>query len=339
MNRSVLISLINWNSFENTRSCLDSLASLTYPNYQIQVIDNGSQAADEVACLRSLYSEVSFRRNDDNLGFTGAHNQSIQCALDNQYDYIWLLNNDCTVFPDTLDRLVALAESDPKIGMVSPVILLAKAGNPIQFCGAWFDWSQLRSVRPIDSAVVHEREQSTPRDMWLAGTAILARCDLLRSIGSLDDRYFAYFEDSDLSIRASRCGFLNRMAFDARIIHHSFSDTHSRKPYYFYLHTRNEVLFWTEHTPAPFRHRLRQRLLGRTLSEARWLCDHGKYEHACACIVGFTDALRGRYGCIKLSFTRNIWAGILAKWVPYKVALVLEGVSELEPTRSSISIS
>ncbi|MFO1432212.1 MAG: glycosyltransferase family 2 protein [Candidatus Competibacteraceae bacterium] len=327
MSSTVLISIINWNSFGDTHKCLNSLMNLTYPYYRIRVIDNGSQSVDDITRLSILHPTVSFTRNDRNLGFTGAHNQAIQCALHDHYDYVWLLNNDCIVFPDTLDRLVAMIDFNPRIGIVSPLILLSKADNPIQFCGSWFDWGQLRSIRATDPAIVREREQSHPQDMWLAGTAILVRCNLLKTIGGLDNRYFAYFEDNDLCIRASRRGFLNRMAFDVPVIHNSFSDTHSRLPYYFYLHARNEFLFWTEHTPKPFRHRIRQRLLGRILGEARWLHDHGKYEHARACIVGLVDALQGRYGCIKESFTKNALAGILAKSIPYKLSFALEGRS------------
>lgn len=321
----VLISILNWNGLETTRACLQSLRNLVYPNYRIVVIDNAS-AQDEVSVLAVEFPQVEFIRNPQNLGFAGGHNRAIEDAITSGYDYIWILNNDCTIAADDLAKLVDLAESDPGIGLVSPLIALPPSNGKetLQFAGAWHDWKKLITVRPDQPALVKEKEASDPKDMWLTGTALLARCAALKTIGGLDPRYFAYYEDNEISVRATRHGFVNRMAFDVSVRHHSFGNSYDRPPHYFYLCSRNSLLFWSENTPLEYRRRLRRRLVCRILGEARNLFDSGRIEQAIACVAGVRDGLLGRFGRQDMNFGGKWWMRRVARYFPYRFTRIYE---------------
>lgn len=322
----VLISILNWNGLEETKNCLESLRRSNYPSAHVLVIDNGSRN-DEVSLLKKNFPEFEFLRNEQNSGFAGGHNRSISLAIERGFDFIWILNNDCTVGPEDLGKLVRLAESDPRIGLVSPVIVLpplADGKERYQFSGAWHDWNSLVTVRPTDLQTVADMEARQPENMWLTGTALLARCSMLGEIGGLDERLFAYYEDNEISVRAARHGYLNKMAFDVKLVHHSFGNSFDRPPHYFYLCSRNEMVFWSENTPRHLKRKVRRRLICRSFCEARSLYDSGRQEQAKACVAGVRDALLGRLGRRKMEFLNAWFSGLIARNFPYRFARIFD---------------
>ncbi|MBK7953058.1 MAG: glycosyltransferase family 2 protein [Candidatus Accumulibacter sp.] len=315
----VLISVLNWNAVDLTIKCLSSLSELAYKNTEIVVVDNASKEG-EANKIQLHYPDITVIRNQRNSGFAGGHNQAIQMAIDRGFDFVWLVNNDCRVQSSDLGKLLAAA-ADPKVGIVSPVIALPEVTGEerLQFVGSWFDWKTQSCIRPKDPDPILRREREFPNEMWVTGTAMLLRCEMLKRIGGLDERYFAYFEDNDLGARASRAGYLSRMAFDVTVLHQSFATTHDRPPHYFYLCNRNAYLFWIENTPKEFRAGIRRRLMARSLLEAQSLHRAGLEEHARACVVGLIDAIRGHFGSIKTRFQTNLVNVSIVNLLPYRL--------------------
>jgi GT2 family glycosyltransferase len=133
--------------------------------------------------------------------------------------------------------------------------------------------------------------------MWAVGTAVLFRISALQQVGYLDERLFAYFEDDDMGERLIKAGWKNRMVFDSKVQHACFKGVISdRKPYYFYLMTRNSFCFFLQHTPAAYRRFLRLRLIDYALVTAIGLQKKGMTDKANACLLGIADGLSGRYG-------------------------------------------
>lgn len=321
----VLISILNWNGLDTTRACLASLRGLDYAGACVVVTDNASRE-DEVSVLRGEFPEFEFASNKANLGFAGGHNTAIRMALERGFDYVWILNNDCTVGKDDLAGLVAVAESDPKVGLVSPLIELPPLDGGearYQFCGAWHDWQEHRSVRPMNVEEVRAREAAGHDDMWLTGTALLARCSMLKEMGGFDERYFAYYEDDELSARAVRHGYRCRMAFSVSVMHHSFPNSYDRPPHYFYFCSRNALLFWAENTPAEHRSRLRRKIAAQILVEARNLHDSGRIRQARACVAGVLHYLGGRFGPPGVDFDRCGYLDPIARFFPYRLGAML----------------
>src|SRR6185369_2888887 len=118
----VLVVLLNWNSFEETRTAVESVQRMDYPNFRILIVDNGSEDGSASA-LQALSGErVDLLVSPVNTGYTGGCNLGMERALAMGAKYIWLLNNDAVVEPATLSSIVAIAESDDRIGLVSPQI-------------------------------------------------------------------------------------------------------------------------------------------------------------------------------------------------------------------------
>ncbi len=246
----VLIVILNWNSSDETIAATHSALAMTYPNKHVLVIDNGSHD-DSVAALRELASpSVTLLLNDVNEGFTGGCNRGFDLAVRDGFDYVWLLNNDAITACGTLSSLVALAESDGRIGLVSPRIAsLQEPQKQLNLGGLYRPevpaFESTKDIRKARDWAEHQRER-----VMVMGTALLVRVDLIRAIGGFDDAMFAYWEDTDYSLRAILGGYTNRVDFDA-VVYHKEKDSRTQamemKPYYWYYMARNEVRFWRKH--------------------------------------------------------------------------------------------
>jgi GT2 family glycosyltransferase len=317
----VIVSVLNWNAAPTTLACLKSVIaqSTTGMAVELIVVDNGSEPNDWQALQAGLPAEVRTVRLDRNTGFAAGHNVVIREALARQADFIWLLNNDTIIPAGTLEELVVFMQRHPRCGCVSPFIYALHDDSLVDFCGAWHDWEALESRRPNDPARTRDMEQASPEQMWNHGTAPLFRLEALHSVGVLDERYFAYFEDDDIGVRLSRQGWLNQICHDTRIRHARRTMPATERPaYYFHLMARNSYLFWGQYTPTPLRRGMRRRLLCRALIEAAKLRDHEFPDKADACLTGAIDRLAGRSGPSRFGARPPAWIALAAR-MPYRI--------------------
>lgn len=204
----VAIVILNWNGLRDTVECLESLKNITYPNYEVIVVDNGSKGED-VEVLRNKFGDyIHMIENDKNYGFAEGNNIGMRYALENSNpDYILLLNNDTVVDPGFLTELVKVAESDPLIGIVGPKIRFYYEPNRIQSAGGQINWwtGQLSLIgcTQIDRGQFDEMREVD----WVIGCALLVKSETIREIGLLYAGYFAYLEETDWCARCGKAGY------------------------------------------------------------------------------------------------------------------------------------
>ena len=307
----VLISILNWNASASTIQCVNTLLADQTPSdtrVLIRVIDNGSNATEVelLSVLTHPYVEVIF--NPVNTGFTGGQNSNIQYALDHNFDFVWLLNNDTSVPIGTVANLIKHMQSDSKCGAVSPVIVRLGKPDVVDFCGAAHDWAAIDTLRPATLAAAPAFLATHRERVWAVGTALMLRTSTIRQVGMLDDRLFAYYDDDDYGARLMQAGWVTRIALDAQVEHACYEgDMYQRPPYFFYLTTRNAVFFALAHVPQGFRRFLRIRYLTRSFFTAEKLYDMGYAAKANACLLGFCDGVFGRGGPPVLNRPLPIW--------------------------------
>lgn len=319
-NQSILISILNWNTADATLACVQSVLDLASPAgmaVSLIVIDNGSENDDfdrlQQGLTKHTQRNLVLHREDVNRGFAGGHNIAIRRAIDQENDFIWLVNSDALIDePDTLSTLAAAMLADRKCGATSPVIMTLDNARKVQFAGATHDWHRRQSPRfdIEESKKLHER---SAEHLWVLGTAILFRVEALREVGELDERLFAYFEDDDIAARLSRAGWCSRVVFDAVVRHPQFRTETDRPAYYFYLMKRNYLFFWYKHTPAPYRKMLFLKLLDQSLFEANKLYRKGFVRQGDASLLGIYDFMMRRYGPPDLSRPVPIAMKLLCK--------------------------
>lgn len=321
---NVWVSIVHWNGGDLTRKCVASVMAQDYPDVNVVIIDNGS-SDDTVSEIARESPRIHVLRNSTNEGFTGGQNRGISYALSHDADFVLLLNQDATLMDGCIKDMVSLAGTDDRIGMVSPVVYYSHAPSDIQFCGSWLDTVELRIHGSHAIEPVRQLMASDPASICLWGTALMLRSDLVKAIGSFDQRFFAYYEDSDLSVRASNGGWRNVVCFSAGALHLGHQSRLTRPPHFFYFMARNEILFWAKTLKRRHMARALRITIARACGEAGNLRDAGLHDQAVACITGVWDALGKRFGRYDATRTAPVWLCRLVLKHPYLWANALQG--------------
>jgi len=249
----VSVITVNWNNFNDSAECLESLRKTTYPNFEVIVVDNGS-VGDDVSLLKQRFGDsIRLIVNDKNSGFAGGCNIGIRDALARGADYVVLLNNDTVVAPDFLEGLVRVAQSDERVGIAGGKVFCYELPELIWFAGGIINYRTGRT--PIRGSGEADKGQfdEIVRVDWISGCFMFISRDVLQAVGMLDERFFFGWEDVDLCVRAARKGFKVLFVPESRIWHKGFGiDKRDRlmgMPVYYA--TRGQFLFMEKHFAKP----------------------------------------------------------------------------------------
>jgi GT2 family glycosyltransferase len=224
---AVCIVLVNWNDYKNTSACLDSLSEVSYPNYNVIVVDNGScDGSGEEISKEYEWCDVVF--NEDNDGFAIGTNTGIRQALNyDETDYILILNNDIYVEPNFLEPLVDAANTNDSVAIVTGIIRFMESGE-IQSAGRSFNRKQVKSPH------WHEIRETTPYQTdCVSGALALFSREFLEECGLLDESYFFAMEDIEISWRA-RCKRWQILVVPDSVVYHKGGMTSKDTPFTWY---------------------------------------------------------------------------------------------------------
>lgn len=214
----IAIIVVNWNRRQDTLECLESLTKLTYPNYRVILVDNGSTDGS-VPAVRDRFSGVQIIEAGANLRFAGGNNLGLKDVLQQEDKGCLLLNNDTTVEPDLLDHVVEAAQSDERIGLVGPKILYHHRPDVIWFAGGVLKptWGYARhyGLRQLDDGRFDVRREVT----FLTGCCLLIKREVLLKVGLLDGGFYLYSEDADYCLRSMKADYKLVYEPKARVYH------------------------------------------------------------------------------------------------------------------------
>jgi GT2 family glycosyltransferase len=211
----VELSIVNTNNRDLLRACLASIAGACEGlRWHATVVDNASTDGSAELVLTN-YPNMTLLRNRTRLGFSANHNQVLRPWLDqSKARYCLILNEDTTLDRGSLAELVAFADGHARTGAIGPAI----SGS---------DGLPQPSLFPFPTVLDQARAALRPaaqlvkpgRAGWLNGSCLLLRLEALRQIGPLDERFFIFFEDTDLGLRLSQAGWECAVCDRARITH------------------------------------------------------------------------------------------------------------------------
>ena len=237
------VIVLNWNGLKDTVECLESLRRITYPDYQVLVVDNGS-TGDDAKVLRERFGDyIHIIENERNYGFAEGNNIGMRYALAKlDPGYLLLLNNDITVEPNFLTELVIAAESDARVGLLGPLIYDYYKPNVVRGTGHGQRISWWRGTTiGIMSRKLKDRTRGMLEADCIEGSCMLIPRRVLEEVGMLDQEYFAYWEETDWCVRIRAADYKVCCVLGSKIWHkvQPFS-ANSNKLYYF---LRNNILF------------------------------------------------------------------------------------------------
>ena len=243
-NPSVEIMILHFNNINFIDNCLKSLLKLTYKNFKITVIDNGS-TDDSVNFIRKKYPIVNLIENKKNYGFAGGYNRAIPLS---KSDFILFLNNDVIVDKNFLTEMIKVAVSDNRIAVLQPKVLSLRDKKMFDHAGAAGGFIDLFGY-PICRGRVFdtiEKDNGQYNDLidvfWVCGVSMLIRRNVLKETGLFDEDFFLYAEEIDLSWRVNLLGY--RLVYAPKsVIYHVGKGSSSKEPFkMLYLFHRNHLL-------------------------------------------------------------------------------------------------
>lgn len=218
------VVILNWNGWKDTIECLKSIDNneKKSKNLEIIVVDNASTdtSVKRIKKLSLKNFKVTLLKNEQNLGFAGGNNVGIDYALKNKFDYIFILNNDTEIGKNAISKLAKYMDENKIVGVASPKIYFAKGfefhkkrysakerGGVIWYAGGDMDWDNVlgtnHGVDEVDTGQFNE----TADTVFATGAAMILRSEVVKKFGKFDERFFLYFEDTDLSLRFKRAGY------------------------------------------------------------------------------------------------------------------------------------
>ena len=233
----------NWNGQDYLAACIDSLLKQT-TEHTIVVVENGSvDKSDEI--LAGYGNKIVVLKQTKNLGFAGGVNVGIKYAIDNNYDFVALFNNDAIADKDWLKEMLGSFNKSPNIMIATPAILKADKehldalGTSYSIFGAPFPRFRNLSIKDI---------KDEPEYVFGgAGGASLYRVELFKHIGLFDEDFFAYYEEDDINFRAQLMGY-KVMTVPSSKVYHAIGGTSSKikgftakqtAQNFWYLYTKN----------------------------------------------------------------------------------------------------
>lgn len=186
-----------------------ALRSLSYPpiakpcayvEYEKEEAEAGGSAEDSDVRLILI-------RGVSNLGFAGGNNVGLRYALSrNDFDYVWLLNNDTVIRPEALSKMIARMKESPAVGMCGSKLLHYNAPDKVQALGGGYycrwiglPWHLGRLKKATDPTNTDKVEKWMN---YVVGASVLVSRQFLLDVGLMCEDYFLYFEEADWAIRA-----------------------------------------------------------------------------------------------------------------------------------------
>jgi GT2 family glycosyltransferase len=193
----------NWNGEDSLKACLDSLQTQSL-KARIIVVDNGSEDGS-AALVQEQYPDIELIQNLRNEGYAGGVNAGFRRAIELAAEYAAPFNNDAVADTDWLKKLVEHLDKHPRIGIAACKLLTAD-GKQLDSTGDYYTVWGLPYPRGRGESGIGAYDSET--DIFAAsGGASLYRLSMLEQIGLFDERFFAYYEDVDLSFRAQLAGW------------------------------------------------------------------------------------------------------------------------------------
>ncbi len=265
----ISIIILNYKSRGLALNCIKSIKEADFSSpllakegargrlkYEIIVVDNNSEdSINEI--LTWQYPDIKFIQNKRNLGMGAGNNVGIRQA---RGDYIVIMNPDTIAFTDTFKKMYDFMQANPEVGIAGPQQFYPN--KTIQdSCYRWH--SLLTPVyrrtplgkfkfgqKDLDRFLMKDFDhQSTKEVDWLLGSFLFCRAKALEKVGLYDERYFMYFEDTDLCRRFWQKDWKIVYCPEAKLIHNHIRQS-AEDPWYKFLWnkaTRYHIASWLKY--------------------------------------------------------------------------------------------
>lgn len=236
----VSIITVNYNQTEVTCALIESLNKITYPNFEVIVVDNNSTDEDP-EIIKERYPNIILVPNPINYGFAAGNNFGLMRA---RGEYVLLLNNDIEVPSDFMEPLVNKLKQNPDIGAVSPKIKFYYQPDTIQYAG----YTPMNNITMRNFAIGYKQKDvgqfNEDRDTsYCHGAAMMVPMKVVKEVGLMSYIFFLYYEEADWCARIVRSGYRMHYVHNSFVLHKESISTGKLSSLKIYYQNRNRIVF------------------------------------------------------------------------------------------------
>lgn len=236
----VWVAVLHYMGIEHTRECLKSIQMLDYRPFQILITDNCSPDKSGTL-LHAEFPECHYQLLPDNKGFAGGSNASVNYCIEHGAEWVWILNNDTTLDSDSLGKLLSVAEKQPAAAVLGAAVFTPTESGFHQSGIGQIDFAKAKTY---ERGAVDQSQESI-MCQWLSGSNMLIRSKAFKEIGGFDEKFYLYFEDTDLCWRLKEGNWNCLFVPSAKLKHIGNASTQGKLAVWrAYYHTRNRLLFF-----------------------------------------------------------------------------------------------
>lgn len=297
----ISIIIVTWNKKEDVVNLLEALSKLDYPADRLEtvLVDNASTDGT-VERVRLTYPDVHILKHEENLGGSGGFNAGMRWVLSNRpsADYLWLLDNDVLVPPESLDMLVRVLESHPDAAVCGSKILDQQNPEDLIEIGAYIDYRRGDILQNRGTPQQQRGTNSIEEVDYVAACSLLVRTSAVKNVGLWHEDFFIYWDDMEWGVRFKTFGYKVLATHDSVVFHPSWAGRTSDKSVIWrnYYRARNGLCFFNHYCNG-----LKRRLiLGRMILRFHLIGANNCLRSETAVSEAFSEAIddffRGRYG-------------------------------------------
>ncbi len=206
----VTVIIVNYNGKKYLKKCIESIQQQTYRNHSVLIVDNGSDD-DSVNYLSRQYPQIELIVCEENKGFAAGNNLGIMHAIRQGTEYVLLLNVDTVPEANMIERLIDKADEST---VTVPRIYSDKRMIKIWYAGGELDYVNGKSYHCCEAGANGVKIVG-----FACGCCVLIHKDIILRNGMFDEKYFLYFEDTDLSFRWMQSGVKIKYVPEAKMWH------------------------------------------------------------------------------------------------------------------------
>ena len=245
----IAILVVLYNQEQKIYNLINSIKKQTYSNYRLYLINNGENTKPVSIFLENFPDSVLLP-NIGNVGFGKGNNLLAEKAINDGFDYLYVLNPDMELNYDTIEKLVKICVDDNSIGMCNCTILYGckdKELQKIQLFGCKANYKTqskvfLFSRKYLTDIILHDILEVE----YINAGSLFIMSDVAKKVGLFDEDFFMYNEELDLAKRVKAAGYKIVVTSRTKIWHHHNWDKNNLNGYnimYYYM-TRNRYLYF-----------------------------------------------------------------------------------------------
>lgn len=292
------IIICNYNKRDFVIECVKHVFHSSYQKIDIIVVDNASNDNSVLALKEEFGDSINLIVNSENLGGSGGFNTGINFALQKDYKYIMLLDNDAFVRKDTIEKMYYFLENNIEVGMLGSKIYSMDNENQIQEFGAEIDFVHYN----MNQMYVGEIDcEELPEIVWcdyVPACAMMLRTEAIRNVGIMDEDFFVYWDDIEWGYRFKLAGYKVAALGNATVVHKMGAAlrTNTAGTYYFW---RNRIRFFLRYIEKNKIENF-QRYIKEELFQAIYSCQYEHKENTIKSLLfAYQDAIQGIGGVAK----------------------------------------